>query len=408
MSMQKVKSLDDIPSESKYDRLSYRQKGSEIKGALHKGPTINAYTKRNIGTIPSKYETVLYPQGSPSGKGFGSNTYRFNSSNIDSPGPGSYVDPKKTSVASLRLSCDSYSKKGYGNGFISKNDRFRIDNYLPYQTPGPGSYKFLKLNGNTIQKVEGDSFEIGSISENYKRKNSPVFTKDIIQNKIKINELAPVPGPGLYNIPRTLANSQDYKNTACFKFQGNRFDAEKEKIPGPGDYETDVKEIHKQLFGNVLSEAGKEATHNFKLPIGAKRVKVNLYDPFENVETDEKLTPGPGQYAVEHNTMVYKALEYAKAGPSCVFSKHEGDRFGKSNDSIKVEGSIPGPGQYIGHSEMILDDGSAQRTRTMVFKSAAKRISYIKDKPGPGPAFYKYKVELVKSTKNNNPSKEWI
>jgi len=36
---------------------------------------------------------------------------------------------------------DSYSKKGLGNGFISKNDRFKNRNLnVAKFTPGPGSY----------------------------------------------------------------------------------------------------------------------------------------------------------------------------------------------------------------------------------------------------------------------------
>ena len=35
---------------------------------------------------------------------------------------------------------ESHSKKGFGNGFLSKVDRFDLFNYQEYLKPGPASY----------------------------------------------------------------------------------------------------------------------------------------------------------------------------------------------------------------------------------------------------------------------------
>ena len=53
---------------------------------------------------------------------------------IDMPGPGSYSVP-----SSLLKQSDSFSKKGYGNGFISKNQRFLLD-YETISRPSPCAY----------------------------------------------------------------------------------------------------------------------------------------------------------------------------------------------------------------------------------------------------------------------------
>lgn len=66
-------------------------------------------------------------------KGFGSNSFRFGAMVNDNPGPGAYVDPENVTHSNFKLQSDSYSRKGYGNGFIKNDkDRFRVTNYHPY------------------------------------------------------------------------------------------------------------------------------------------------------------------------------------------------------------------------------------------------------------------------------------
>lgn len=101
-----------------------------MKGLLKKGSTSNAYVKRGVGSVPSKFETILYPptlQGSASLKGFGSNVGRFgpactSQDGSDEPGPGQYLE--KQNLHKMNLQSDSFSRKGFGNGFISKVSRF--------------------------------------------------------------------------------------------------------------------------------------------------------------------------------------------------------------------------------------------------------------------------------------------
>ncbi len=414
MSLRKAQSAGYLTSEdSKYIKPSYRQKGSEIKGSLYRGTTANAFTKKTIGSIPSKFETVLYPQNNATKKGFGSNGFRFTTQISENPGPGSYIDPINQSHSSLRLTSDSFSRKGYGNGFISTSDRFRIENYQPYQVPGPGSYKQPQLVPVTGKRVVGSAFEPGTVSEKYKSKISPVFARPI--GKRRLDKPQPLLGPGSYDIPRSLVNNQDYKNTSAFKAGDYRFLNGKSVglLPGPGQYEVDMEGLKRGLSQAALSGSPNASTANFKPATGAKRVKVNLYDPFENVEGEEKRTPGPGQYSVDQYTVARKPI---MGVTSSMFAPHDIlDRFGKPKVEVKsaLEKSTPGPGQYynagVGIPKKVEDPNKVKNGAASVFKSEVQRGTYLGKKLGPGPAFYKVRSEVLsKESKNINPTREWI
>lgn len=55
-------------------------------------------------------------------------------------------------------------------------------------------------------------------------------------------------------------------------------------------------------------------TSSFKQPYNCKRVRVNVYDPFQNVEAMEQKVPGPGSYNVEKETIAYKNIEKLTTG----------------------------------------------------------------------------------------------
>lgn len=416
MALRKAQSAALLSEDCKYVRPSYRQKGSEVKGSLFKGATANAFTKKTIGSIPSKFETVLYPQNASMRKGFGSNSFRFNATSSENPGPGAYIDPGRTSATNFNMVSDSYSRKGLGNGFVSTSNRFKIENYYVYQVPGPGSYKHTELNDNVKEQFVGQSFGLGSVSEKYKRKTMAVFNTEGSTRRSQKSALPPKPGPGAYNIPRVLTNPQEYKHTAAFKAKENRFFKVKTENPlGPGHYETDMEGIKRQLLHGGLGVVGEQTTSaNFKQPTGSKRVKVNLYDPFENVEGDEKKTPGPGHYPEDQFSIVRKTTEKSAVGVSSMFANHDIlDRFGKPKQEVKnaLEKLTPGPGQYSPGAPPIDEDDEYKKAKPGIacpFKSEVKRIAYIPTKHGPGPAFYKLKGDLTKETKNINPTREWL
>ena len=65
---------------------------------------------------------------------------------------------------------DSYSRKGFGNGFISKMDRFKPHNDSSYvsRAPGPGSYSASthseSLMGTTVTSKFTDKYKTKNLS----------------------------------------------------------------------------------------------------------------------------------------------------------------------------------------------------------------------------------------------------
>ena len=100
MDLRRVKSSSNLINQRA--KRSYRQVGTEYRGALYRGPTTNAFTKNSLGTIPSKFETVLSKNTNRPGDGFGNHGIRFNDKRENSPGPGSYIDPKNETYSAIK------------------------------------------------------------------------------------------------------------------------------------------------------------------------------------------------------------------------------------------------------------------------------------------------------------------
>ena len=140
-------------------------------GRLFLQPNYTAFTKTSLGSIPSKIEKTLLktetniPLTTSINNSIISSESKFNSTTTNSSIL-SCKDPKNYSK--------SYSSKGYGNGFVSKVERF--NKYLKEYTPGPGDYYPDKLftMENEIKKSDlGKSLFLISFS-------NKVFWKSII------------------------------------------------------------------------------------------------------------------------------------------------------------------------------------------------------------------------------------
>ena len=135
--------------------------------------------------MPSKYETVFSETAPLKNKGFGSNALRFVSELQEDPGPGHYES--QTALSSMNVKSASYSKKGFGNGFISKVQRFG-EHHLPLAVmaaiPGPGSYSSSSIDAMSSKK--------------YQRTAVSSF-KSIKRTGIE-NKKEKVPGPGTYEV----------------------------------------------------------------------------------------------------------------------------------------------------------------------------------------------------------------
>ena len=103
------------------------------QGHLYNHPIFTAYTKTSLGSIPTKLEKTLIDTKK-----------KKKSNSIFSPEPENNSE-SNYNPSSFKTKSVSLSKKGYGNGFISKTERF--DNgFNDRYRPGPCEYKIDKFS----------------------------------------------------------------------------------------------------------------------------------------------------------------------------------------------------------------------------------------------------------------------
>ncbi len=240
----------------------------------------------------------------------------------------------------------------------------------------------------------------------------PDFTQHSIMNKEVVNAPKPSfgtsvkrrneenkiasPGPGSYNSETmTLLDS---KEASAFKSGSKRFLASKVvENPSPGHYETDIQGIKREMVKSM-----SKASANFKPPLHAKRVKVNLYDPFSNIDRDDEWV-GPGSYVNTSGTIQKKVNEKLKFGKSSMFAPTSNlDKFGRTRYNSQT--SIPGPGHY----DDALQLAQMRAMPMSAFKSTAKKNQFYPKIKNPGPAFYKLQNSFSRETLNVNPKKDWL
>ena len=116
----------------------YKKKDPNLLNKLHrgkmndfskirKGSNFNAYTRKNLGSIPSKVEKTLIKteESIPITLTLNKQIQKINL-------------PSDIEQKHLRNFSTSYSSKGYGVGFVSKVPRFDYRRGVVY--PGPGDY----------------------------------------------------------------------------------------------------------------------------------------------------------------------------------------------------------------------------------------------------------------------------
>ena len=161
-------------------------------GHLYNHPIYTAFTKTNLGSIPSKIETTLIK--SPIKKIY----------SIFNPKPNN----ESTTIyntSSFKKNSVSFSKKGLGNGFISKSQRF--DNlYKEKYKPGPCEYSKDKL----------------TIMNNIKKS---IFCKGLFNNKENHSILPKknFPGPCDYDPKFLESDNIKNKNSYFFTSESKRF-----------------------------------------------------------------------------------------------------------------------------------------------------------------------------------------
>ena len=203
-------------------------------GHLFLKPNYTAFTKTNLGSIPSKLEKTLIKTdlNKPlttyiNNRITKSNNKKDFKSNIKEEG-----DISKYST--------SFSSKGFGVGFVSKVNRFK-DNLSGYQ-PGPADYfpdKYMTLLSNVEKSPFGKSL--------FKKKTSASLTSynnDNIINKSKDEKKSSLKKKAKINITDDISNNRNSSNKKMgsyfFTSTSNRFNdnifSYKNLNPGPGKY----------------------------------------------------------------------------------------------------------------------------------------------------------------------------
>ena len=233
--------LTDLPIKNTIIDLMKPKKRKKIQQQQH---LLTEQTHQpTTSTFPlTPYQTQLvFPKVA-----FTSTTQRFQTNSpkdaLQTPGPGTY-----NLANSFNITSSSLSTKGYGNGFISTNQRFQdMNGKLHNETYLPGPCEYKKEHYNSLQHSVNTSLKGQSL---YNSKPSYHF---------KSNNISP--GPCSYN-PNKI-NTESYSGESNFKSEMRRFKAMHfNGIPGPGTYYQDA--LYKQYKINNRNNTD-ESSYYFK------------------------------------------------------------------------------------------------------------------------------------------------
>ena len=363
------------------DKTNYRQAGKGLHGRVVKGFINDPLQKETSSSIPYKFETVLYQNNNP--RGFGSAGTRFVNSDDLAPGPGSYdCNTSFTSEAST-----SYSKKGYGVGFVSRTSRLSTPVYIN-TGPGPGQY-LIKDKKRPFPHVPPAG--IGFM----RSQSTEPKTRDASFD---------MPGPGHYD-PNLSYVSNTYHTkdiSSAFKALGKAENIIKTDAPPPGAYDIDRSISQKKPY------IGPEASPYFMQPakklLSEEQAKKNLVNQLLDKEEGNSL--GPGSYfpdKKEDEMTLFNQKIHNK--PHANFVVNNLTRFGEIVNKKAKKTNLPGPGAYA----RIILDPEKQLVSGSVFMSEVPRrpFSIHKTSYNVGPS--KYHPEMVnKKSYHLNLNKAWV
>ena len=362
-------------------KTNYRQAGKQQAGKLVKGHIQDAYNERNSSSIPYKFETILYRNTNP--KGFGASAQRAARNDDLAPGPGSYDYDHIYS----RSNSTSWSKKGYGNGFVSQAGRMLYRGYIN-TGPGPGSYT----------RVE-NPFQIPHILQHQKHETP----EDMLKSKIMKAEM---PGPGYYNpdVTKTSNTGNAKILNSMFKSTTGRKSLDSNSNPPPGTYQIDRSIMPKKTFKHYLG------TSNFMTPSKKKMTKeAEDKEIVNNIlgknNEGNKTVPGPGHYFKTENDDDEAALFTQKLQErhSSSFMTGNQTRFGEVVQKKVRRVENPGPGTY--NPDNLREERSL--VSGAVFMSETARNLQANKRNFVGPT--KYNPELLpKKSYHLNINKMWV
>ena len=380
--------------------------GLGSSGRLLKGrPLSKEADSLPFSSIPTKYETLLTKTDMK--KGFSSTTPRFAVGvRNELPGPGAYFSDERTSFL---MKTDSLSKKGYGNGFVSRTERLSNDKVIDFR-PAPGQYEpSMPRNPVKGPRTVAPTTAVFAPPSEARRTQPPGFVKK------------PTPGPGEHDQHmRAIALTKGRSNHAAplcnFISKTDRFGVKRveDGRTAPGQYDPNMPQWKPHHVADSGEHSSfKSGTLRTVPGIGSGGFRTQEMDP-ESVLMDRdeasargKASIGPGSYenrAYEISTRVAKE----STRPSSFLARTESDRFGRPTTPRAHRTAVPGPGahevqvhalpQYdIRHNLIIpVSNGqmSVRPTPSAAFKSTSVRgipgLSDKKEPPrAPGPAYYR-------------------
>jgi hypothetical protein len=352
--------------------------------APHKGGAV-VYRERTASSIPSKFETVLH-MGPREKNGFWGRTLRFTEADNENPGPGAYTTQKQTA----ETASDSFSKKGYGNGFVSKTKRGPPG--LRRGVPGPGQYDQTAAKETCFNRA----------------KSTSAFAKPVLDGHSK-HIPHTLPGPGAYNRSSMFRNEQRVGVAKPFATSGPRLapgSKHAANVPPPGAYNVPgIKEHldHETTPSYAFTSASSRPWE--------KREKSNRDQALEGIhhpaikksESVKPEMPGPGTYEPKLELEVFR-------GPnqSSVFDSKL-DRFGKPiyPTRKKKQEPPPGPGHYDPSVKNFPPDEKVLVSSSYFMSNVSRMQAIDPEGMPPGPAYYNADA-VPKKSFHLNAVQRWL
>lgn len=323
---------------------NFRQVGTRTAGKLLVGTTNTHQVapKPSAASIPSKFETILY-SGDTEVDGFASRVARFKPGNDDRPGAGEYHKQP-----SMVYNHDSISKKGYGNGFVSKTDRFFYVSKqgAPAYFPGPGAYK----STDYLTQKNQNNYNRAEITSNFQKKESAPLVPPNRE----------VPGPGEYMPDKLERKRRSRRERVPVGHSQHRYNKDHGYGPQKGKINKRIESESNNSFGRVDTRFKSDETdvppagaYNPDGPPGAMwatndHPSASFKSGSERNYMEKNLftvdNPGPAHY--NPNEKEERSRTEEDAAGHCVFKKGQIDRFGRPLVRRKPLDNFPGPGTY--------------------------------------------------------------
>ena len=208
-------------------------------GHLFKKPVYTAFTKTNLGSIPTKLEKTLIKTetNKPISTFISSTLTNFNKKKE--------LKPIITEEKDIRKYTTSFSSKGFGVGFVSKTSRFGES--LSGYKPGPTDYSPEK-NLTLLSKVEKSNFGKSFFKKKtsmslscYDNNMTPYSTmRSSTTSKSKNN--TEISNKDSVKISSENKNGSYFFNSTSDRFNGSIFGS-RNKNPGPGKYFFDTNDM---------------------------------------------------------------------------------------------------------------------------------------------------------------------